>query len=241
MTSELDKNNGKWFDTRTILAGFIVVAAILGISAISITIIVVTDSEDNKVSERAQVVFNATLPLLGTWVGTVLAYYFARENFETASRSAERLVQLSPQEKLQSTLVAVAMTAKSKMFSADKNEAKLVEILKEANDRGFRRIPILTTSAFPKFLIYRDDILYYLFDKSQQDRDGLTLQNFLDDSTANKRPFAIVGEDSTLAAAKEAMDKIPDCHEVFVTKNGRSDSEVVGLLTNTDIEKYSKV
>jgi hypothetical protein len=30
-------------------------------------------------------VFSVLLPLLGTWVGTVLAYYFSRQNFENAA------------------------------------------------------------------------------------------------------------------------------------------------------------
>src|SRR5262249_27989511 len=47
-----------------------------------------------------QMVFNALLPLFGTWVGTVLAYYFSRKNFESASQSVERLVTLTTEQKL---------------------------------------------------------------------------------------------------------------------------------------------
>src|SRR5262249_10220259 len=50
-------------------------------------------------------VFTALLPLLGTWVGTVLAYYFSRKNFETASQSVERMVTLTTEQRLAQTAV----------------------------------------------------------------------------------------------------------------------------------------
>ena len=42
---------------------------------------------DNK-EPTARLVFTSVLPVLGTWVGTVLAFYFARENLEAATKSA---------------------------------------------------------------------------------------------------------------------------------------------------------
>jgi len=33
--------------------------------------------------------FGMLLPLIGTWVGTVLAYYFSKDNFEAASKTDE--------------------------------------------------------------------------------------------------------------------------------------------------------
>ena len=48
----------------------------------------------------SRMVFNALLPLLGTWVGTVLAYYFSRKNFEAASQSVERMVTLTTEQRL---------------------------------------------------------------------------------------------------------------------------------------------
>ena len=41
------------------------------------------------------------LPVIGAWVGAVLAFYFGNENFDAASKSAANLVsELSPREKL---------------------------------------------------------------------------------------------------------------------------------------------
>jgi hypothetical protein len=54
---------------------------------------------------RAQLVLTADLPVIGTWVGTVLAYYFSKENLETATRSvAATASQMSPDESCDQSL-----------------------------------------------------------------------------------------------------------------------------------------
>src|SRR6185437_8623600 len=40
----------------------------------------------------AKTVFNTLIPMFGTWVGTVIAFYFARENYETAAKATKDLV-----------------------------------------------------------------------------------------------------------------------------------------------------
>ncbi len=58
----------------------------------------------------AKYVLGVLLPVIGAWVGTVLAFYFGQVNFEAASRSAQNLVrQLSPREKLQAESAGHAM------------------------------------------------------------------------------------------------------------------------------------
>src|SRR5262245_6279585 len=97
--------------TRNWLAFGITGISIIGVVILGATIIIVND---DSVTQRAKTVLNAVLPLLGTWVGTVLAYFFSRENFETASRSVERLTQqLTLHEKLESLPVTSAMTPRN--------------------------------------------------------------------------------------------------------------------------------
>src|SRR6516162_2412963 len=58
----------------------------------------------------AKYILGVLLPVIGAWVGTVLAFYFGQVNFEAASRSAANLVrQLSPREKLQAAAAGQAM------------------------------------------------------------------------------------------------------------------------------------
>jgi hypothetical protein len=44
------------------------------------------------IRQGSTLIFNALLPLAGTWVGTVIAYYFSSKNFETANQSMQRVV-----------------------------------------------------------------------------------------------------------------------------------------------------
>src|SRR5262245_33908665 len=73
--------------TRKWLAVGIVGASIAVIGAISTVAIVLS----NDRAGTSRLVFAAVLPLLGTWVGTVLAFYFARENLEAATETARVL------------------------------------------------------------------------------------------------------------------------------------------------------
>src|SRR5436309_10720062 len=76
---------------RRWLAAGIVGASILGIVVLSI-VAISTAGKDR--AETSRLVFSAVLPLLGTWVGTVLAFYFARENLEAATESTLALAGL---------------------------------------------------------------------------------------------------------------------------------------------------
>ena len=77
------------------IAGLIIVVA--GINAIR-----APSGKTGEFFDIAKYVLGVLLPVIGAWVGTVLAFYFGQVNFEAASRSAANLVrQLSPREKLQ--------------------------------------------------------------------------------------------------------------------------------------------
>ena len=79
------------------------VLAISGVTIVAISAVVLIGAWGQPTfAESSRLVFNALLPLLGTWVGTVLAYYFSRKNFEAASQSVERMVTLTTEQKLAS-------------------------------------------------------------------------------------------------------------------------------------------
>jgi len=67
--------------------------------------------------DAAQLVFTSILPLLGTWVGTVLAFYYTKENFESASRATLEAVR-SGSQRLESTRVADKMMPTSAIVTA---------------------------------------------------------------------------------------------------------------------------
>jgi hypothetical protein len=238
---------------RDYLAIGITCVSIVGVVLLAFTII--WRAQDP--SATAQLVLNSVLPLLGVWVGTVLAYYFSRENFEAATRSVTELAkQISPQEKLTST------PAKGKMIPKDQihvetvtaakpaDQTKLVDMLNrlKAFGRGLR-IPVLTDNDYPKYVIHRSTIDNFLTRKAMEttpppDLGNFTLKDLIDDPELGKTlptSFASVKETATLADAKDAMDKTPGCQDVFVTAGGTPYEPVSGWITNTIIEDSAKV
>ena len=100
----------------------------------------------------AKYVLGVLLPVIGAWVGTVLAFYFGQGNFEAASRSAANLVrQLSPREKLQAEAAGKAMMKINEVTTfkipPDKTEANIT--IRKLIDEGFEKdklAPSTTTS-----------------------------------------------------------------------------------------------
>lgn len=223
----------------------------LSIAGVILLSFVMIRGDKSPNADTSKYVMGTVLPLIGTWVGTILAHYFSKENFEAATRSvAEIARQITPQEKLKS------LPAKSKWIPqaslvfwtlpADKDKTLFAirDELRKQN-KG-QRIPILSGDKHPLYLIHQSTIDEYLSDQLGQqpppDSKTLTLQKFLDDNKdALAHTFATIKEDATLADAKEAMDSLPDCQDVFVTKGGTQDEEVLGWITNVIIQDNAKV
>jgi CBS domain-containing protein len=213
--------------TQAILALMIVVIGMGGIFILSWTII----QSDDDITEKAKFVFNALLPLIGTWVGAILAFYFGKDNFESGAQ-----VSLRSQDKLRSTLVKNIMVPKNKLFFVDDQTTKLKDTLDNLKQRKLRRLPVLDKTGKPLYMIYVEGILDLLYRASEKDKDQLDFQA-LSDQPDLKRPFVTVAENATLADAKVAMDGVQNCRDVFVVK----DDLVIGYLTNNDITKNAVV
>src|SRR6266576_4938414 len=92
--------------TRELIAITVTFVSLLAV----IILTFVTIRTSDRASDTARQVLATVLPLIGTWVGTVLAFYFSKENFEAAARSVADLAKhVSPQQKLQSVTVQEKM------------------------------------------------------------------------------------------------------------------------------------
>src|SRR5437660_837167 len=70
----------------------VVIVVCAGINAVRVAYTPTFTLEDRKEATRfffntAQYVLTAVLPVVAAWVGTVLAFYFGRENYESAAKS----------------------------------------------------------------------------------------------------------------------------------------------------------
>jgi ABC-type sugar transport system permease subunit len=77
---------------NTVACGVLIVA---GVSIVGLGVATILLSPSN-----AQSTFNLVLPVLASWVATVLVFYFGRENFESASRQVREMAdKLTPEQR----------------------------------------------------------------------------------------------------------------------------------------------
>lgn len=81
----------------------LIALGILLVSALAITALAAVAV--NADSSNALTMFNTSLPVFASWVGTVLAFTFGRENFESANSQMRPLIsKLSPEERAQAPI-----------------------------------------------------------------------------------------------------------------------------------------
>lgn len=239
-----------WKSTRFWLAIGVMVLSIVSVAILSIVIIHTAEGKDK--SDIGMRIFGSVLPLLGTWVGTILAYYFSKENFEAATKSVTDLAkQITPQEKLKSTPVTQKMITRGDMLCKNlpASGLKLVDLLDELEQKKKgNRIPILGDKGEAAFILHRSIIDKFLAGLARTEKSPeiatLTVQNLLDQDADLKRmalAFGVVEQDASLADAAEVMNGIVDCQDVFVTPTGAKSEAVLGWITNVIIQDNAKV
>lgn len=208
-------------------------------------------------------VFHALLPVLGTWVGTVLAFYFSRENFVTAAATTQKLVGQLSDQKLQQAGARSVMIPFTRIMglnmTKDMTEADItVESLRDMiKPHGARvplltRVPIFTHDRLVKYVIHQSTIYEFLAQqylakktetaKAPTEEKKATLKDLIEhnDFREETQRFAFVPAYASLADAKAAMEKVDGCMDVFVTQNGGSNEPVLGWISNVEIARYSQ-
>ena len=66
----------------------------------------------DTILNSAQLLLSSLLPLFATWVGTILAFYYTKENFQTATQGTLDIVN-SVGQRLASTKITEAMMPRS--------------------------------------------------------------------------------------------------------------------------------
>ncbi len=175
-------------------------------------------------------ILGTVLPVVGTWVGTILAFYFGKENFESAAKSVGDLAkQLSPLDRLRGIPVKSKMIPSDKMFYKPDpiDDLKIIDVINELKSKNVGdRIPVLTDKLVAKYIIHRSEIDKYVASKAMDSGNAsnvaaLTFANLFTDNPEMKNlfatSFATVNQNATLADAKAAMEQTKNCEDVFVT------------------------
>jgi hypothetical protein len=225
-----------------ILIGFSL-AALITISGLVIWL--------SKDPEAPKFVFNSVLPLLGTWVGTVLAYYFSRSNF-TAAASVYK--QMGTPAGWSDTPVTTAMIDKGKIVGIVTMPAGGAAALNVQTDLldhfkpPVTRIPVINQAGAVQYIIHESTLHKFIVTNPGGAPGGLnvataTLATLLamPGFQALATAFTTVPTTATLADAKKKMDETPNCEDVFVTSTGTPTGIMLGWITDVTLANHSSV
>ncbi len=209
-------------------------------------------SGGTQFAQTSQLVFNSLLPLLGTWVGTVLAYYFSRKNFESASQSVERMVTLTTEQKLGQLSVEKEMMRLPQITlyqipaGKEPTDVPLKDLISKTGGK-ITRIPIVDANGVVLYIVHQSGLFKFLAEqalagKTPAEIDKLSLQDLVNDAELKSwvSNIAYVSEQESVADAKNKMERQPGCQDLVVTKTGNKNEPMLGWMTNVDIGRLSK-
>jgi len=228
----------------------IIALTITGIAAF-VTIFVTTKSiGDEKIGD---LITKSIIPLIGTWMGAIIAYYFAKENFDTAAKQYDKVIdKLTPEKKLKSIKVSQAMIPFSRIVWSDlsifRDKKIISEIIDNPSYKGFNRF-LFFENKICKHIIHRSTldrfITQQLINSDSNSIQELQLSKLLDskegyisDYLQNGVKFLSI--ECNLFDAKSLIDNNKYCSDVIITQNGKPNEEVLGWITEVEISKNSE-
>lgn len=255
-------------DDRRRLANSIMRTSFIAIGGVSLAVIVSAgiiyatsagraESINGAIAHVEKVVF-AVLPMVGAWVGTVIAFYFARENFDAAAQNTRALLRDIQGERLAGISAESVMVPASKMVVArtpkDDGLKLKSEVLKRFEDAGLGRIIIVSDDDRGRGVLHESVLNKFILGgakpDTQFDPDGATLKDALEDATLKpwlENSVVYVPPSATLAQVRQAMEErsrnrvqgdLPTCRDAFVTATGSPTDKVIGYLSDIDIAKH---
>jgi hypothetical protein len=246
-TENIQEDHGKNKTMNTIakIVTWVVVGATLAIAGLSLWLH--TDK-----TEALSFIGQSLLPLWATWFGTVLAFYFTKENLDAANKSTEKLLNklTDGEQKLQSRSVLSVMKPVKEIKPLYLNlhgDKPLSEIIKMEEFKLFNRFPVFNSEAEKKIdcIIHRLVMIEYLYELPEAEKTLKTLNDFLtgnkDIREKLKDSAGFVSETATLLDAKTEMERRENCEDVFVTQTGKNSEKVFGWITDNDIYEIGKV
>jgi hypothetical protein len=222
------------------LASRVVWVGLVGVT-IAAAIALWLSKPDNR-PEMARLIFASILPLYGTWVGTVLAFYFARENLQAAAESTAQLFRrLEPNTPVTEVMIPrPRMIVHKVVAGGNAADVRLADLHNRMNAAGVSRLPILSDTEAVLYVVHQATIDRFAGSLAPPVEPAAltqTLDNLLADSELKQliSAIAFIGPNAVIQDARKAMRATPSCNDVFVTSSGGNTDPVKGWLTNTDL------
>lgn len=175
------------------------------------------------------------LPLFGTWVGTVLAYYFGKENFEAASKRYENIIQKLTPDVLDDISIKQIMIDQATMVSKEESVSSgltVNDLIVFLDSISKSRLPILNNQKI-KYIIHKSTLL----EAKANGDEVLKLSEFVSNTkySALLVNFITIEEEEKLEDVRKMMTSKDKCKDAFVCNKG---GVLTGWLTDTLIIRY---
>lgn len=229
----------------------LVAAAIVAVGAV---IIWNAGADAGKIDKGLGLLNNlvaAIFPMVAAWIGAVIAYYFARENFEAATKGASDLLQGFRSDRLGQISASQVMIPASRITvaktPADDAQSLKGDILDRIKAKKQGRVVVLSDDGRGRGVFHDGTVLEFLTSAAAAAPiETLTLADILKDETMAEvlaKSVVYVRPEATLADVRNEMERASKdspktVRDAFVTQTGKSSEQVVGYLSDVDIAKY---
>ncbi|GAA5154268.1 hypothetical protein GCM10023321_25800 [Pseudonocardia eucalypti] len=217
---------------RNLLARQIVRFSFLGILVASVVALFVAKDKE----EVARLILASLVPLFGTWVGTVLAFYYAKDSLQTATDSTIRLVGKSDPLSPTSTVMIPRSDIEGKKLAAgdDPNTLHLTDIRSDMEAARRQRWPIFNADDEVTYVVHKSTLDAYFAAHPSESAPPTVASLLAMPSLASLiSAIGFVKPTDTVSLARTVMRSVPYCNDVFITASGEKNGPVLGWLTNT--------
>lgn len=228
-----------WISRITIRGAFLVIILLSG------AILYLTRESDDFI-EIAKYIFASVIPIIATWVGTVLAFYFGAENFKMASEQMTRVLDkdLIDDIPVKNMMIALNTIVYKIIDDGDEKNHTIADCVKFLDSVRKDRLPIFSPNLIPRYIIHKSSFNAYLADKAEGIKETLTLEDFLEEE--GKKTYSHKGSKGfIMAASNELLENLIDriknhdgCQDVFVSEKGEPNTKVLGWVTDSHINRY---
>ena len=203
----------------------------------------------NKVDTMLTGVFSAVLPVVATWVGTVLAFYFGSENFRQAVQTTrEVLGERAETKKITDVMIPYDRIARLDADSEDEAlNIKILDVIDTMSEAARRVIVFNAKTRTPMYIIRSavppmpEAWITPDYGRGPGLTNNTNVKDYLAQNDGNNKldaqRFRFIDVDATPEAALALMKK-EGVDDLFITKGGQATSRVLGWVSKNDL--YNK-
>jgi len=236
--NQLEKISKSLPASRFWLALVVVSFSIAGIIWVSHEVLEPLKGKKEQI-ENAKWIFASLLPMFGTWVGVVLAFYFGRENFEAASNRYERVIDRLTPDILDEVPIRQVMIPNKTMVSLNWEKAEKMtvsEAVKFLKRVDKSRLPVFDGNKQIKAIIHLSTLAKYTLNSEGESDDERTKKTLSDFVATVSEEILYIDETSKLEDARHMLTKSENSKDIFVKNNS---GQIVGWLTDTLILRFT--